>query len=552
MSATDQTYDYIVAGAGSAGCVLAARLSESGRHRVLLLEAGGKDSNPWIHVPLGYARTFCNPRVNWMFDSEPEPNLNDRVMYQPRGKVLGGTSSINGMIYMRGNHADYDQWRQQGCEGWDWESVLPYFRKAEDNERGASEFHGSGGPLRVSNQPYEWEIGKLLLQACLEAGIKPNADFNGAQQEGCGYYQTTTNNRRRWSTAAAYLRPARKRPNLVVQTHAHATRVLVENGRAVGVEYRTPQGLRTARAAGEVIVSGGAYGSPQMLLLSGIGPAQHLHDTGIDVIHDLPSVGSNLQDHFNTFCTWRISRSISLNELHHSIPRQIVAGAQYLLWRGGPMSGNGLYVGALVRSDPSLERPDLQMNISAWSTIDRTRDGIISHPFPGFAISPVHLRPEGRGTVRLKSPDPLAPPEIRFNFLRSEYDMRAVIKGVRIARNIARQNALQRLLVAETSPGSAVMTDDQLADDVRKRGVSNLHPVGSCGMGHGPNAVVDPRLRVHGIDGLRVVDASIMPSIIAGNTNAPTIMIAEKASAMILEDAAAMPTQRAASVRQAA
>jgi choline dehydrogenase len=552
MSATDQTYDYIVAGAGSAGCVLAARLSESGRHRVLLLEAGGKDSNPWIHVPLGYARTFCNPRVNWMFDSEPEPNLNDRVMYQPRGKVLGGTSSINGMIYMRGNHADYDQWRQQGCEGWDWESVLPYFRKAEDNERGASEFHGSGGPLRVSNQPYEWEIGKLLLQACLEAGIKPNADFNGAQQEGCGYYQTTTNNRRRWSTAAAYLRPARKRPKLVVQTHAHATRVLVENGRAVGVEYRTPQGLRTARAAGEVIVSGGAYGSPQMLLLSGIGPAQHLHDTGIDVIHDLPGVGSNLQDHFNTFCTWRISRSISLNELHHSIPRQIVAGAQYLLWRGGPMSGNGLYVGALVRSDPSLERPDLQMNISAWSTIDRTRDGIISHPFPGFAISPVHLRPEGRGTVRLKSPDPLAPPEIRFNFLRSEYDMRAVIKGVRIARNIARQNALQRLLVAETSPGSAVMTDDQLADDVRKRGVSNLHPVGSCGMGHGPNAVVDPRLRVHGIDGLRVVDASIMPSIIAGNTNAPTIMIAEKASAMILEDAAAMPTQRAASVRQAA
>jgi choline dehydrogenase len=497
-------------------------------------------------------RTFCNPRVNWMFDSEPEPNLNNRVMYQPRGKVLGGTSSINGMIYMRGNHADYDEWRQRGCEGWDWDSVLPYFRKAEDNERGASEFHGSGGPLRVSNQPYEWEIGKLLLQACIEAGIKPNRDFNGAQQEGCGYYQTTTNNRRRWSTAAAYLRPARKRPNLVVQTRAHAMRVLVENGRAVGVEYRTPRGPQTARASGEVIVSGGAYGSPQLLLLSGIGPAEHLHDMGIGVIHDLPGVGSNLQDHFNTYCTWRISRSISLNELHHSIPRQLVAGAQYVLWRGGPMSGNGLYVGALVRSDPSLERPDLQMNISAWSTIDRTRDGIISHPFPGFAISPVHLRPEGRGTVRLKSPDPFAPPEIRFNFLRSDYDMRAVIKGMRIARNIARQNALQMLVVEETSPGSAVMTDEQLADDVRKRGVSNLHPVGSCGMGHGPAAVVDPRLRVHGIDGLRVVDASIMPSIIAGNTNAPTIMIAEKASDMILEDAAAKPAHRAASLLDAA
>jgi choline dehydrogenase len=546
MAATADSYDYIVTGAGSAGCVLASRLSESGRHRVLLLEAGGKDSNPWIHIPLGYARTFVDPKVNWMFDSEPEPNLNDRVMYQPRGKVLGGTSSINGMIYMRGNHADYDEWRQRGCEGWDWESVLPYFRKAEDNERGESEFHGSGGPLRVSNQPYEWEIGKLLLEACIQAGIPHNPDFNGAQQEGAGYYQTTTKDRRRWSTAAAYLRPARKRQNLTIQTHAHATRVLLENGRAVGVEYRTPQGLRTARASGEVIVSGGAYGSPQLLLLSGIGPAEHLQDMGITVLHDLPGVGSNLHDHFNTFCAWRISRSISLNELHHSIPRQMVAGLQYVLYRGGPMSGNGLYVGALVKSDKSLERPDLQMNISAWSTIDRTRDGIISHPFPGFAISPVHLRPEGRGTVRLKSSDPLAPPEIRFNFLRSEYDMQAVIKGMRIARQIARQHVLQNLVVAETLPGTAVISDEQLADDVRKRGVSNLHPVGSCSMGHGPNAVVDPRLRVHGIAGLRVVDASIMPSIIAGNTNAPTIMIAEKASDMILQDA------KAASLPQAA
>ena len=546
MAVEGDSYDYIVTGAGSAGCVLAARLSESGRHRVLLLEAGGKDSNPWIHIPLGYVKTFVNPKVNWMFDSEPEPNLNDRVMYQPRGKVLGGTSSINGMIYMRGNHADYDEWRQRGCEGWDWDSVLPYFRKAEDNERGDSEFHGSGGPLRVSNQPYEWEIGKLLLEACIQAGIKPNPDFNGAQQEGCGYYQTTTKDRRRWSTAAAYLRPARKRSNLIVQTHAHATRVLIENGRAVGVEYRSPQGLRTARASGEVIVSGGAYGSPQLLLLSGIGPAQHLQDMGLEVLHDLPGVGSNLHDHFNTYCTWRISRSISLNELHHSIPRQVVAGLQYALYRGGPMSGNGLYVGALVRSDESLERPDLQLNISAWSTIDRTRDGIISHPFPGFAISPVHLRPEGRGTVRLKSPDPLAAPEIRFNFLRSNYDMQVLIKGMRIARQIARQHVLQQLVMAETSPGSAVMTDEQLADDVRKRGVSNLHPVGSCGMGHGPGSVVDPRLRVHGIGGLRVVDASIMPSIIAGNTNAPTIMIAEKASDMILEDAKAGVLRQAA------
>jgi choline dehydrogenase len=546
MAGDVDTYDYIVSGAGSAGCVLAARLSESGRYRVLLLEAGGKDSNPWIHVPLGYVRTFCNPRVNWMFDSEPEPNLNNRVMYQPRGKVLGGTSSINGMIYMRGNHADYDEWRQRGCEGWDFDSVLPYFRRAEDNERGSSEFHGSGGPLHVADQPYEWEIGKLLLQACLEAGIKPNLDFNGARQEGCGYYQTTTKDRRRWSTAVGYLRPARKRPNLVIRTFAHATRILVESARAIGVEFLTPHGIETARARREVIVSGGAYGSPQLLLLSGIGPAQHLRDMGIEVLLDLPGVGANLHDHFNTYCAWRISRSLSLNVLHHSIAHQLVAGVKYLFWRGGPMSGNGLYVGALVRSDPALERPDLQMNISAWSTIDRTRDGIISHPFPAFAISPVHLRPEGRGTLRLKSRDPLAAPEIRFNFLRSEYDMQAIITGIRIARRIAGQPALKDLVTEEVLPGPTITTDEQLAEEVRRRGVSNLHPVGTCSMGHGPNAVVDPALCVHGIGGLRVVDASIMPSIIAGNTNAPTIMIAEKASDMILADAAQVPLPRAA------
>ena len=535
----DQTYDFIVTGAGSAGCVMAARLSESGRHRVLLLEAGPPDRNPWIHIPLGYARTFIDPRVNWMFDSEPEPNLNNRIMYQPRGKVLGGTSSINGMVYMRGNHADYDEWRQRGCEGWDWESVLPYFRKAEDNARGADAFHGAGGPLHVSDQPYNWEIAEAMLAACIEAGIPRNPDFNGAKQEGCGYYQTTTFNRRRWSTAAAYLRDARKRPNLAIRTNAHATRVLIEGGRAVGVEFRTPQGLETARANGEVIVSGGVYGSPQLLLLSGVGPAQHLRDMGIDVVHDLAGVGGNLHDHFNTYCTYRVSKPITLNELNYSNWRKLKAGVQYALGRRGPMSGNGLYVGAFVKTDPALERPDLQLNMFAWSTVTRTRDGIMSHPFPGFSISPVHLRPEGRGTVRLKSPDPLAPPEIRFNFLRSDYDYRALLVGMRLCRHIAAQPALRRLIVEETHPGPQANTDEELIADIRARGVSNLHPVGTCGMGHGPNAVVDPRLRVHGIAGLRVVDASVMPSIIAGNTNAPTIMIAEKASAMLLEDAKA-------------
>jgi choline dehydrogenase len=539
MADNADTYDFIVTGAGSAGCVLAARLSESGKYRVLLLEAGGEDSSIWIHVPIGYAKTFVDPRVNWMFESEPEARLNNRTMYQPRGKVLGGTSSINGMIYMRGHAADYDQWRQMGNEGWDYDSVLPYFRKAEDNERGASEFHGSGGPLRVSDQPYKWEIAESLIEACKQAGIPYNPDFNGATQEGCGYYQTTTRDKRRWSTAAAYLKPARSRPNLTVKTRAHATKVLIENGRAVGVEFQTPRGRETARAAREVVVSGGAYGSPQLLLLSGLGPAAHLQDMGIEVVRDMPGVGSNLQDHFNTFCTYRISKNLSLNALHYSLGHRLMAGAKYFLFRAGPMSGNGLYVGALVKTDPSLERPDLQLNISAWSTVDRNRDGIVSHPFPGISISPVHLRPDGRGTVRLRSADPLAAPKIHFDFIKSEYDMRAMVQGVRYARSIVRQQAMQKLIVEETAPGVDVRTDEQIIEDTRGRGISNLHPVGSCGMGQGPMAVVDARLRVHGVPGLRVVDASVMPAIIAGNTNAPTIMIAEKASDMIQEDARA-------------
>ena len=538
METLGATYDYIVTGAGSAGCVLAARLSESGKYKVLLLEAGGEDKSFWIHTPMGYAKTFVDGRVNWKFESEPEKELNGRTMYQPRGKVLGGTSSINGMIYMRGTGADYDHWRQLGNEGWDYDSVLPYFRKAEDNENGASEFHGSGGPLRVSNQPYKWEIGEILIEACKQAGIPFNPDFNGASQEGCGYYQTTTKNKKRWSTAAAYLNAAKTRPNLTVKTRAHATRVLFEGKRAVGVEFLTPKGLEIARAGREVIVSGGAYGSPQLLQLSGVGPAGYLQDMAIDVVHDLPGVGSNLQDHFNTYCTYKISRNLSLNSLQYSFVDRMVAGARYVFLKNGPMTGNGMYVGALIRSDKRLERPDIQLNISCWSTIDRNKDGIVSHPFPGISISPVHLRPDGRGSVRLHSNDPLAPPKIQFNFLKSDYDFQALIAGMRAARSIVRQHALQKLIVEETAPGVKVRTDEEMIADIRERGVSNLHPVGSCGMGAGPMAVVDPRLRVHGIAGLRVVDASVMPSIIAGNTNAPTIMIAEKASDMIQQDAA--------------
>ncbi len=537
MPENADTFDFIVTGAGSAGCVLANRLSESGKYRVLLLEAGGKDSSFWIHVPMGYAKTFVDPRVNWMFESEPEERLNNRTMYQPRGKVLGGTSSINGMIYMRGHAADYDQWRQLGNEGWDYDSVLPFFRKAEDNERGESEFHGTGGPLRVSNQPYNWEIATALLEACKQAGIPETPDFNGANQEGCGFYQTTTNNKKRWSTAAAYLNPARGRANLKIETHAHATRLLLNNNRAIGIEYRQNGMTKTAHAAREIVVSGGAFGSPHLLQLSGIGPGDHLRDIGIEVQHALPGVGSNLQDHFNTFCTYRIARNLSLNSLQYSFKDRMLAGARYVLTRTGPMTGNGLYVGALVRSDPRFERPDLQMNISAWSTIERTRDGIRSHPHPGISISPVHLRPEGRGTVRLHTADPLASPKIHFNFMKSDYDMQVMLFGMRLARQIVRQQAMQKLLVEETAPGIQVRTDEDMIADVRARGISNLHPVGTCGMGSGPMAVVDPRLRVHGLSGLRVADASIMPVIVAGNTNAPSIMIGEKASHMMLEDA---------------
>jgi choline dehydrogenase len=545
-------YDFIVTGAGSAGCVVAARLSESGKHRVLLLEAGPPDRNPWIHIPLGFAKTYINPAVNWKFESAPQPQLGNRRLYLPRGKTLGGSSSINGMVYMRGSHGDYDEWRQRGCDGWDWDSVLPYFKKAENQTHGESEYHGVGGPLHVSDQPGRFELADAVLEACVQAGIPRNADFNGATQEGCGYYQTTSSNKRRWSTAKAYLEPARKRPNLVVQTGAQATRVIIEQGRATGVEFHTAQGRRTAQARGEIIVSGGAYGSPHLLLLSGLGPAQHLQDMGVAVVRDMPAVGANLHDHFNSYVSWRCSKPITLNDLENSPLRKVSAGVRYALFRSGPMASNGIHAGLFWRTDPRLERPDLQLNLFEWSTLQRDKDRVVPHPFPGFTLSPVHLRPDGRGTVRLASPDPLAPPVILFDFLRSEYDMRAVLFGIRLARQIVAQPALQPYVVQELLPGAGITSDDDLAEFVRQSGVSNQHPTSSCAMGPGTNTVVDARLRVHGIAGLRVADASIMPVAVGGNTNAPTIMIGEKAAAMILEDAAVLPGRRGMPEQRAA
>jgi choline dehydrogenase len=487
---------------------------------------------------MGFSRVYANPRVNWMYESEPEAQLDGRALYQPRGKVLGGTSSINGMVYMRGTPTDYDGWRQRGCEGWDWDSVLPYFKRAEDQERGADEFHGVGGPLHVSN-PVRSALGDAMVKAAIEAGIPANDDFNGARQEGVGYYQTTTTNRRRWSSAQAYLRSARSRENLTVETNAHATRILFEGGRAVGIEYQTPRGRKTAWVRGEVIVSGGVYGSPQLLQLSGLGPAELLREFGITVVRDMPGVGNNLHDHFNTYLVWRCTQKITVNDMAMSPALKLKAAVQYAVSRSGHLSNAGIYAGALVRTDPRLEEPDLQINMSGWSAMERLRTGIKPHPFSAFTFSPVHLRPEGRGWVRIKSPDPLAAPAIQFNFLASDWDFQALIYGVKLSRKIAAQPALKPFVGEEVLPGHEVQSEAEMIEEIRVRGVSNLHPVGTCRMGREVDAVVDPRLRVYGVEGLRVADASIMPQVPGGNTNAPSIMIGEKCAAMILEDAKA-------------
>ncbi len=537
MAGEQDSYDYIVAGAGSAGCCVAARLSESGKYRVLLLEAGPEDKSPWIHMPMGYAKLFAHPQLNWMYESEPEPELQGRTLYQPRGKVLGGTSSINGMVYMRGNPADYNEWRQRGCTGWDWDSVLPYFKKAEDQERGPSATHGVGGPLHVGEHPVKWELADHWIAAAIEAGLPRNDDFNDGVQDGAGHFQCTMNQARRWSTATAYLRPAKNRPNLVVATEALATRVLFEGGRAVGLAYTQRGAAREARARGEVVVCGGVYNSPQLLQLSGIGPAELLRRHGIEVVRDLGDVGAQLQDHFYVRLAFRCTRPITLNEVGNSIWRRAAAGVQYGLFRSGPLASNGICAGGFAKSDPRLDRPDIQLNFSTWSFAGRDRKGAHPHPFPGFSVSAVHLRPEARGSVEIKSADPTAPPAIRFNFLKTRSDLEALTAGMRLARKITRQPAMAPFVAEEILPGAAVETDAEFEAAIRTYALSNLHPVGTCRMGADPEAVVDPRLRVNGVGHLRVVDASVMPAVPAGNTNAPTIMIAEKAADMILEDA---------------
>jgi len=534
-----ETFDYIVAGAGSAGCVIAARLSENPKHRVLLLEAGPKDTSPWIHMPMGYAKLFAHPKLNWMYESEPEPELQNRTMYQPRGKVLGGTSSINGMVYMRGNPADYDEWRQRGCTGWDWDSILPYFKKAEDQERGPSEVHGVGGPLRVSEHPVRWKLAEHFVDAAIEAGLPANGDFNSGHQDGAGHFQCTMKAARRWSTAAAYLGQAKNPANLTIETEALATKVLVEEGRATGVAYRQRGAMREARTRGEVIVCGGVFNSPQLLQLSGIGPGELLQKHGIPVVADRAGVGNELQDHFYVRLAYRCTQPITLNDVGNSFVRRTAAGIQYFLFHSGPLASNGICAGGFAKSDERLSRPDIQLNFSTWSFQARDNRGVRPHPFPGFSVSAVHLRPDARGHVRIKSPDPAAPPSILFNFLKTPYDLDALTAGMKLVRKITQQPAIAPLVAEEILPGASVRTDKDFEAAIRANGISNLHPVGTCRMGPDAAAVCDIRLRVNGVGHLRVVDASIMPAVPAGNTNAPTIMIAEKAADMIKEDARA-------------
>jgi choline dehydrogenase len=527
-------FDYIIVGAGSAGCVLANRLTADGKSSVLLLEAGPRDTNPWIHIPLGYGRLFKEKAVNWMYQTEPEPGLNGRNIFQPRGKVLGGSSSINGLLYVRGQHEDYDRWRQHGNLGWGYDDVLPYFKKAEDQTRGGDDFHGTGGPLPVSDWRHDDPLSTAFVDAAVQVGIPRNPDFNGATQEGAGFFQTTTRGGRRASVAVAYLRPAKARHNLRVETSALAEKILFERRRAVALTYRVAGIPRKARARKEILVCGGAYNSPQLLQLSGVGPAELLRQHGIEIVLDAPGVGHDLQDHMQVRVVMRCSQAITLNDIVNNPFRKVMTGLRYAAFRTGPLTIAAGTSGAFLRTDPRLVTPDVQIHFLPFST-DKMGEKL--HPFSGFTASVCQLRPESRGSLRIKSADPAAPPEIRINYLASEVDRTTNVEALKILRKILHAPALKPYVVEEVDPGDKVTSDEALLAYCRARGTTIYHPTSTCRMGNDPIAVVDQRLRVRGIEGLRVIDASVMPDLVSGNTNAPVIMIAEKASDMILQDA---------------
>jgi choline dehydrogenase len=526
MSQCIDTHDYVILGAGSAGCVVAGRLSEDRQARVLLLEAGGSDSAREVRIPAAFSKLFKSDR-DWNYSTEEEPHLKDRRLYWPRGKMIGGSSAMNAMIYIRGNPADYHCWRQLGNEGWGWADVLPYFKKSENQERGASEFHGTGGPMNVSDLRYVNELTRAFLAGAAELGIPANADFNGAAQDGAGLYQVTQKNGARHSAADAYLKPALSRPNLALLTGAHATRMLIENRRAVGVEYIRDGALEQARAEREVILAGGAVNSPQLLLLSGIGPANELSALGIRIVHDLPGVGKNLQDHPMVSVGYLSKKPVSITSAE-SIPNFV----RWLIFKRGPLASNVAEAGIFLRTQEGMRAPDLQILFGPAYYVNHGFDRRKEHCF-GFA--PTLIAPESRGSIGLRSRNPLDAPAIRANYLSTERDMGVMIEGVRRCREIAHTKAFEAYRGEELHPGSTITSDERIAAFIRAEAQTLYHPVGTCRMGTDSMAVVDLRLRVHGIEGLRVVDASVMPRIIAGNTNAPTMMIAEKAAEMIPE-----------------
>ncbi len=496
-----------------------------------LLEAGGRDWNPWIHVPVGYFKTMHDPRVDWCYRTAPDPGLEGRSIEWPRGKVLGGSSALNGLLYIRGQREDYDHWQSLGNGGWSYQDVLPYFKRSEDQERGADQYHGAGGPLGVSDIRIRRKICDQFIQSAIALDIPANDDFNGLDQEGVGYFQLTLRRGLRCSTATGFLKPARKRANLTVLTGARVTRVEFEGRTAVGVRVLVGGEQRTIRARAEVVLSAGAIGSPQLLQLSGVGPGAILRDQGIDVLHDLPGVGENLQDHLQIRSVYTCSIP-TLNDEVNNFFRRMGIGIQFILTRSGPMSMGASQVCAFTRSEPGLNRPDIQFHIQPLSS-DNPGHGL-DH-FSAFTSSVCQLRPESRGHVRVQSPDPMASPTIFANYLDSPVDRQVAVAGVRVGRRIARAAPLSQSVIDEREPGWALESDDEILAWVRARATTIYHPVGTCKMGLGTDAVVDPRLRVRGIDRLMVVDASIMPTIVSGNTNAPTIMIAEKAADMMRE-----------------
>jgi choline dehydrogenase len=529
---TAAAWDYVIVGAGTAGCVLANRLSADGRHAVLLLEAGPPDTYPWIHVPIGYAKTMFHPVYNWRFKTEPDPNMNGREIYWPSGRTLGGSSAINGLIYIRGHRDDYDHWAALGNPGWSYAEVLPYFRKLEHNVRGASEWHGADGPLWASDIAVKHELVEALIAAAGELGIPRNDDFNGPVQEGVGYYQLTTRDGFRCSTAVAYLRPARARRNLDIETNAHATRLHFDGRRARGVAFRQHGREVAVEARREVILAAGALQSPHLLQLSGVGAPAVLQALGIPVVHALPGVGENLQDHLQLRVIFRCTKPITTNDVLKSFWRKMAMGANYILTRTGQMSIGINQGGMFARTDPALARPDVQFHLA---TLSSDMAGSPVHTFSGFTMSVCQLNPESRGHLRPRSLDPLAAPAIQPNYLATPKDRATAVAGVRLARRLAATRALAPYVAGEYLPGSDATTDDHLLEFARNKGATIFHPAGTCKMGPAadPLAVVDPELRVHGLEGLRVVDCSVMPTLVSGNTNAPVIMIAEKAADLI-------------------